>query len=444
MDCISSRSICANNIRVRGGHKPWKQSRALWPATVSQSQLQAQAVASKQCLTGYTGFLSTAGTSLTMKSGYIIRRDWVYGRRQRILLNRNRKFLELVDRGPQDMIDIVTDKVFVKRGRTQKPGHSVHHRRTDCRYIITKRSDGSHQAGLAEHEQAAIAADFATLTPARFADVRRIVEAEAASRSKQPGEYSGCGWTPDWSLQSVLTDEHCKAVRAAKCLIVLDGLIGCGKTTFLRFLQKNGSEGVEFVAEPVDRNEPDTWWTDLEALYRVMAAGTPEQKIAATFKMEYKAWEHHFRVAAQRQMHTFTERGLGSTVQVFCKVCTEDGLLTEGQREYFSKAYEKYSSDEFLRPTLTLYFKLPTEEALARIQKRAREFEKGMPRPYLERLYCAYDEFLSNHEDVILVDSNNPPEDMMMEIAGKVEAKLRSRMTPQDLRSVMRCFGKVD
>lgn len=271
------------------------------------------------------------------------------------------EFLELFDRGPQDMIDIVTEKVVIKSGRTQKPGHRVHHRRTDRRYIITKRS-GSHQAGLAEHEQKTFAADMKALTPACFADMRRIVEAEAASRSRQPGEYSGGGWTPDWSLQSVLTDEHSKAARAAKCLIVLDGLIGCGKTTFLRFLeenfQKNGSESVResvrFVAEPVSRNEPDTWWTDLEALYRVMVDGTPEEKIATFFKLENKAWEHHFRVAAQRQMHTFTERGLGATARVFCKVCAENGHLTEGQREYFLKAYERYSSDESLRPTLIL------------------------------------------------------------------------------------------
>ena len=343
------------------------------------------------------------------------------------------------------MIDLVTDKVWVKSGKTQKPGYRCEHRRTDCRYIITKRSGGSHQAGLAEHEEAEFAADLAALPPARFTDMRRIVEVEAACRSKQPGEYSGGGWTPDRSLQSVLTeDEHSKAARAAKCLIVLDGLIGCGKTTFLRKLQKNNSENIQFVAEPVSRNEPDTWWTDLEALYRVMQAGTQEEKNTATFKLECKVWEHHFRVAAQRQKHTFTERGLGSTVRVFCKVCTENGLLTHGQCEYFLKAYEKYSSDESLRPTLILYFKLPTQEALARITRRAaredREFEKDIPLSYLKQLHCAYDEFLSNHEDVILIDSNNPVEDMMVEIAGRVEEKLRSRVAPQDLRSIMRCF----
>ena len=188
--------------------------------------------------------------------------------------------------------------------------------------------------------------------------------------------------------------------------------------------------------------------TDLEALHRVMAEGTPEEKIAATFQLENKVWEHHFRVAAQRHMHTFTERGLGSTARVFCKVCTENGQLTEGQREYFLKAYERCSSDESFRPILILYFKLPTQEQAARIKVRAdgedRKFEKSMPLQYLHCLSDAYEEFLGSHEDVIVVDSNQPPEEIMMEAADKVEEKLRGRVTPQDLKSVMRCFGKMD
>ncbi|CAE7949216.1 unnamed protein product [Symbiodinium sp. KB8] len=308
------------------------------------------------------------------------------------------------------------------------PEYRVEHPRK-YRYIITKRSEVSLQRGQAEHELAGLAA----IEDERFYELRRAVEMEAARRCNQPGDYCGIGWTPPWSLlQAGLSeDEGSKVTRAKQCLIILDGLIGCGKTTFLRKLQENHSENIRFVTEPVGKHEPDTWWSDLHDLYRVMRAGNQEEKIAATFKLECKVWQHHFRVATERQTHTFTERGLGSTARVFCKVCTEDGLLTEGQREYFLKAYEKYSSDESLRPTLILYFKLPTHVADARIKVRAdredREFEKDVPLPYLERLYCAYDEFLSNHEDVIVVDSNNPPEDMMVEIAVRVEEKLRRR-----------------
>ena len=83
------------------------------------------------------------------------------------------EFLELFDRGPQDLIDIVTEKVLIKSGKTQKPGHRVEHRRTDRRYIITKRG-GSHQAGLPEHEQKTFASDMKALMPACFAVMRRI------------------------------------------------------------------------------------------------------------------------------------------------------------------------------------------------------------------------------------------------------------------------------
>ena len=52
-------------------------------------------------------------------------------------------------------------------------------------------------------------------------------------------------------------------------------------------------------------------------------------------------------------------------------------------------------------PTLILYFKMPVEEAMPRIQKRAQEgrhFELGMPEPYLKKLDVKYDSLYKNRE----------------------------------------------
>ena len=53
-------------------------------------------------------------------------------------------------------------------------------------------------------------------------------------------------------------------------------------------------------------------------------------------------------------------------------------------------------------PTLILYFKMPVEEAMPRIQRRAREcrhFELGMSEPYLKKLDVKYDSLYKNRED---------------------------------------------
>ena len=352
-------------------------------------------------------------------------------------------FAKGFDLGPEEMTKLVTDEVMCRSERKQRPDYRVEHPRK-CRYIITRRSEASlrSESGMAEHELARLSG----WGDEDFHELRRAVEAEAASRSTEPGEYlaTGMGWTPSWSLQSRLTPD---SDRSGKCLIVLDGLIGCGKTTFLGKLRENSSgslEEVQFVREPACKDDPDTWWYDLDNFYRVMKAGTHQEKVDAAFKFQRKVWRHHFRIATERRTHTFTEGGLGSTALVFCKVATETGLLTEGQREYFQKAYDRYMSDPSLRPHLVLYFKLPTEVALRRINDRAhaedRESEKTMPLHYLQRLYCAYEEFLGNQENVIEVDANNPPEDLMVEVAAKFQEKLQGRVSPQALASIMHCF----
>jgi len=58
------------------------------------------------------------------------------------------------------------------------------------------------------------------------------------------------------------------------------------------------------------------------------------------------------------------------------------------------------------QPTLVLYFKMPVKEALLRIKKRARFFEKDIEENYMKLLEAEYETHYKNREDWDRVEPN--------------------------------------
>lgn len=84
------------------------------------------------------------------------------------------------------------------------------------------------------------------------------------------------------------------------------------------------------------------------------------------------------------------------------------------------------NADVAHEPTLVLYFRLPVEETMRRIQRRAeregRKFEKGITKEYLEQLESLYEKlYYEDREDVIRIDSNGPQDEIKREVADKLE-----------------------
>jgi hypothetical protein len=116
-------------------------------------------------------------------------------------------------------------------------------------------------------------------------------------------------------------------------LIVCDGIIGCGKTTFLDELSRSmplGPPEVQIFREPVAEDADNTWWPLLEDFYdHLHKPGSTEFSFDPVLKLEETIWEHHRSIATTRSAHAITERCCSSAVQVFCAALHEQGNLPD-------------------------------------------------------------------------------------------------------------------
>ena len=82
----------------------------------------------------------------------------------------------------------------------------------------------------------------------------------------------------------------------------------------------------------------------------------------------------------------------------------------QGKFDQYIRDLEAMEENPCHQPTLVLYFKMPVEEALLRIKKRAEEegrfFEKGIEESYLKLLEEFYETLYENREDRHKVEQN--------------------------------------
>ena len=113
-------------------------------------------------------------------------------------------------------------------------------------------------------------------------------------------------------------------------LIVCDGNISCGKTTFLDEIgnSQHLPSDVQIFREPVAKNVAHSWWSLLEKFYKDMKNGKGP---AAVIALENAIWAHHRKIATQRESHVITERCCDSSVGVFLQnALQKKGTLPEG------------------------------------------------------------------------------------------------------------------
>ena len=105
------------------------------------------------------------------------------------------------------------------------------------------------------------------------------------------------------------------------------------------------------------------------------------------------------------------------------------------------------------KPTLVLYFRRSVEEAMQRIRRRGREFEKDITEKYLQELDSLYEELYKDREDVIKIDSNMPVDEIKREVLDKLQYKkakyhgvfegkgFSEAEAKELLMQMIRCFG---
>lgn len=181
--------------------------------------------------------------------------------------------------------------------------------------------------------------------------------------------------------------------RKFRPLIWVEGLIGCGKTTFSKEVGKRLN--LRVLEEPVDSNPY------LDLFYK------EPKRFAFGMQMHLL----HVRYAMQ-QVASYEATGVGgasgaildrslSGDRVFAKLHMKAGNIHPLEWDTYELSYSNMARS-LLPPTLLIFLDVQPETAFDRMKKRNRAVESGVQLSYLKDLYVGYKELLEEAKHGLL------------------------------------------
>ncbi len=171
--------------------------------------------------------------------------------------------------------------------------------------------------------------------------------------------------------------------------IVVEGVIGAGKTTMAEMLGKE--LGAEIVREEVEENP------FLARFYRDSEAFRFQTQI-------------YFLLSRFRQQDKVRAPGLYEHYTVSDYLFAKDRIfaclnLDDDELALYDSVHNALA-DRIVSPDLVIYLQASTDVLMARIKKRDREFERSMDRDYIQRLNEAYNYFFFHYSSTPLLVVN--------------------------------------
>lgn len=184
--------------------------------------------------------------------------------------------------------------------------------------------------------------------------------------------------------------------QISKQLLVIEGNIGAGKSTFLRCL------GDSLLAEPIF--EPHEKWQNI---------GGGGENLLDKFYSDTKRWAFTFqkyafvsRVMEQEQavrQHSVAvlERSVYSDRFCFAKNCYEMGFMTEVEWNLYRQWFGWLVDQHATKPTGFIYLRADPQVCYERMVKRARSEEASVSFDYLKRLHDRHEQWLMHKHDLV-------------------------------------------
>ena len=191
--------------------------------------------------------------------------------------------------------------------------------------------------------------------------------------------------------------------------IVLDGNIGCGKSSIINKITETNYFNLPVFNEPL--NNWDKW---LELFYSNM------NKYSFGFQMRVLKSHLDNKVITKG----IFERSPLSCQRVFGEILFEDKMMTKLEWDLT----EEFFNDYGWIPDLIIYLRCDPETCFSRINQRNRNSEENIRMEYLERLYNKYEKLYNSSElghkyiKVIQVDATQSIDVVFDEIIDKVNS----------------------
>ncbi len=175
--------------------------------------------------------------------------------------------------------------------------------------------------------------------------------------------------------------------------IYVEGNIGTGKTTFLKFLE--GIYSVEsMVYEPVDQ-----WLTTVDS---------DGKNILDKFYSDQERWSFTFQMnsfisriktisEASKDQIKFIERSVFTDKICFAKNCFENGKMSKLEYDIYINWHSWLCEKFGIKPKYFIYLRTTPEISEERIKKRSRDEESSIPLEYLKQLHNNHEEWMKDN-----------------------------------------------
>jgi deoxyguanosine kinase len=186
-------------------------------------------------------------------------------------------------------------------------------------------------------------------------------------------------------------------------MIIVEGNIGAGKSTFLKNLAQY-CDYFDIAQEPVDSwHKKEDGSNLLENFYK-----NPHRwaYTLETFAMAARLQEHIKH--AQNPKPIIVERSIYSGHYCFAKNDYLAGYMTEIEWELYQQWFNTVIASFATPPKGFIYLKVSPEVALARIKNRNRVGEENITLDYLKEIEKRHEEFLVKKDNILPNISNLP------------------------------------
>ncbi len=186
-------------------------------------------------------------------------------------------------------------------------------------------------------------------------------------------------------------------MTSLKQILIVEGNIGAGKSTFLRML--NDYLHIDPVFEPASK------WQHI---------GDGDENLLDKFYKDTNRWAYTFQTYAfitriieqEAQLKQCVsgvqvlERSVYCDRHCFAKNCYEMGVMQPLEWQLYQEWFNWLVDGYTAKPTGFLYLQVAPEVCYERLRKRDRAEEAGVPLEYLKRLHEKHERWLVQKEDV--------------------------------------------
>ena len=192
-------------------------------------------------------------------------------------------------------------------------------------------------------------------------------------------------------------------------VLYLEGNIGSGKSTFIKFLQDYISKNnlnADVLLEPVE-----DWQNtkDKEGISILHHYYQDQKKMAFPFQMNAfisRVDEIVSKLKETNKKILFVERSVLTDKNVFLQLNCDLGNISDIEYTIYNKWFDKLCSHFDIKHNGIVYIKTDYKICHERIKQRDRSGEETIQIDYLKKLEDYHDKWIGNHNNTIHINSN--------------------------------------